>query len=250
MVLAVSSHAFSQLSVLEILTKTSDNGITAIEWCDCHLPIGEIATAERLRLLMEKDGMHTLSYRVSQTYEVMSDEAFDQILQTAKALGTNCITLFYDKDQFPKKELSAEPALIQAAQHMADMAKACGMTLCFASKGQSLFRDYLAVTEFMKTLNRENVSIHWQPNGVSSLIYNLFELKMLSPFIRSAYVALCDSPEEQPLLIEGQDEWQQYLKVLGSVNAKYILLQNPRIEEFSSDCRMMQDWMEKVAVTE
>ncbi len=250
MVLAVSSHAFDFLSITEIITQTSENGLTAIEWCDCHLPAGDLATAAAIRAEAEAKGLSTLAYRVSQSHQGTSEDDIAKIIATAQSLGTDCINFFYDKDQFPKEELSARPPLISAAQHMADLAKNAGMTLCFSSKGQSLFRDYMAVTDFMQTLNRDNVAIHWQPNPISSLIYNMFELKMLSPFIRSAYVALSDSSQEHPLLIEGQDEWQQYLKVLGTAKGKYILLQNPRMDEFASDCKMMAEWMKKVAVSE
>ncbi len=245
--LGVTSIAFEALSVDEILSKMKQNQLTAVEWSEQHVASGEIAEANRIRLLSEEIHVKTVSYRASFCPLSQTDDEFSAILKTAKALGTDTVTL----SAAPRLTEGEDPdtllAFAQAAGRLADMANLENIRLCFSCAGGTLLDTYVHITHFMEIVDKKNVFINWQPNRTSSLIYNIYELKMLIPFIHLVYVLYAEASEECTHIIEGKDEWQQYLKVLKNSECNALLFKSCSKESFSAECTLMRDWIESAA---
>lgn len=241
MLLGISSDMLDTLTVDDVITFATKNSLVAIEWSDQHIPCGHVSEAERVATLLQRAGIGSLSYQPA--YDSMTGSAieFDDILQTAKALKTSTITL---KPLIPTENSGME-AYVQVVQALADQAAKFDCDLCLSCCSNSLLDSYVHINRFLKLVDRKSVSVNWQPNRTSSLLYNIYELKMLAPYVHHVYIVYTDPAEQHAApIVEGQDEWQQYLKVLrGSGQA--LLFKHYLPDSFSSECRLMQDWIEE-----
>ncbi len=249
MVLGLTSVTFLELTVDTILRLAHDNRLKVIEWSERHLPHGQLAEAQRLRQLSEAAGLTIAAYSPDFNVSVGSDAEFNEILETAKALGTDTLSLIVssEKDIDPDEALLG---LVSRVRYLAGLAENQGIKLCFSYRRGSILEDYIRTTQFMELVDRSNVFVSWQPNRTSSLIYNIFELKMLAPFVRMVYVSYLDAAARYTPIIEGKDEWQQYLKVLKTTGRTGMLLvRDCKVEDFQSECALMQEWLMDICPT-
>ena len=240
MLLGITSDMLNSLTADEIILLAKKHQLTAVEWNDRHIPIGNIAEAKRIASLAQNAGIKSLGYQPS--YNPMADNSlqFEDILQTAVALQTSVITL----SPFLHTEKNDLTDYIEAVQKLADIAATADCEICLSCCADSYLDSYIHIHQFIKQVNRLSVSVNWQPNRTSSLLYNIYELKMLAPYVHHVYIVYSDPSEQHAApIVEGQDEWQQYLKVL-SGNGKALLFKHYLPESFSSECSLMQDWIQ------
>ncbi len=247
MQVGITSIAFEKMSVDEILSEMKQNQLTAVEWSEQHVVPGETAEADRICQKLNEANATAVSYRVSFCPLRQTDDEFLDILKTAKALGTDTVTLNAAPRLSEGEDTDGLLAFAQAAARLADIAEAENFRLCFSCAGGTLLDTYVHITHFMEIVDRKNVFINWQPNRTSSLIYNIYELKMLVPFIHLAYVLYAEASEECTHIIEGKDEWQQYLKVLTGSECSALLFKSCSKENFSAECALMREWIENTA---
>ena len=172
------------------------------------------------------------------------NDAFEQLLLLhQKRVYNLCLRMCANPDD-------ALDTLAHAMQHLAALAEAHSLTLCLSYRRGSVLEDYIRTTRFMELVAHKNVFVSWQPNRTSSLIYNIFELKMLAPFVRLVYVSYLDAAARYTPIIEGKDEWQQYLKVLKtSAKGGTLLFRDCKVEDFESECALMQEWVTDICPT-
>lgn len=230
MVLGLTSVTFLELTVDMILRLAHDNKLKVIEWSERHIRHGQLEEAQKLQKLSKEVGLTIAAYSPNFNVSADSDAEFIKILETAKALGTDTLSLvvYTEKDEDPEDALLH---LVSRVRYLAGLAEKQGINLCFSYRRGTILEDYIRTTQFMELVDRKNVSVSWQPNRTSSLIYNIFELKMLAA---SRYTPI----------IEGKDEWQQYLKVLKTTGRNGTLLfRDCKVEDFQSECALMQEWL-------
>ncbi len=241
MLLGISSDMLDTLTAYDVITFATKNSLAAIEWSDQHIPVGNVAEAKRIADHAQSAGIRSLSYRPA--YDIAADSItrFDDILQTAKALQASTITL----SPFFRAEENDVTSYVQTVQKLADKAAALDCKICLSCCAGSLLDSYILIQQFIKQVNRLTVSVNWQPNRTSSLLYNIYELKMLAPYVHHVYVVYSDPVDQHAApIVEGQDEWQQYLKVL-SGSGQALLFKHYLPDSFSSECLLMQDWIQK-----
>lgn len=242
MLLGLASVTLEHLTVDNILDIAAKNGLMALEWSESHVQRGHIAEAERLRKLTEEQGMRTTSY--STFFDVMADrpETFNSVLETAEALGTDTVVLAIGRKSDGNATEEAWAALTDGSRRLSRLAAQQGIRLCFAYRRGCYLEDYMRVAQFIETVG-DNAFICWEPNRTTSLIYNIFELKMLVPFVYQVYVSSPDAPTRYTPIIEGKDEWQQYLKVLKSKENGVLLFKGCDVADFDSECALMRKWV-------
>lgn len=249
MVLGLTSVTLLELTVDMILRLAHDNKLTVIEWSERHLRHGDTAEAARLKKLSENAGLTIAAYHPDFDICGGSDAEFEAILDTAAALGTDTVSLTIASGSGENPD-DALDTLAHAMQHLAALAEAHSLTLCLSYRRGSVLEDYIRTTRFMELVAHKNVFVSWQPNRTSSLIYNIFELKMLAPFVRLVYVSYLDAAARYTPIIEGKDEWQQYLKVLKtSAKGGTLLFRDCKVEDFGSECALMQEWVTDICPT-
>lgn len=243
MVLGLTSVTFLELTVDMILRLAHDNKLKVIEWSERHIRHGQLEEAQKLQKLSKEVGLTIAAYSPNFNVSADSDAEFIKILETAKALGTDTLSLvvYTEKDEDPEDALLH---LVSRVRYLAGLAEKQGINLCFSYRRGTILEDYIRTTQFMELVDRKNVSVSWQPNRTSSLIYNIFELKMLAPYVQLVYVSYLDAASRYTPIIEGKDEWQQYLKVLKTTGRNGTLLfRDCKVEDFQSECALMQEWL-------
>lgn len=93
------SITFRKRTPEEVIELTKKSGLTAIEWGgDIHVPHGDVATAERVGKLTREAGLTVAAY--GSYYTCMPDESFDDVLNSAVALGAKVIRVWAGKKNF------------------------------------------------------------------------------------------------------------------------------------------------------
>jgi len=231
-----------------VIDLVCENGLEILEWNEVHIPAGNIKEAERVRRRAGEKGLRTISYAAKFSVLTEAAESFSRVLKTADALGTDmvCLNTGLALSSIDAQEASRQ--LVQRVQELSDMAKKAGMKLCFFYRCDAFFDDYLRVVSLMEEINRDNVFLNWQPKLTSSLIFNIFELKMLLRFVQHVYIYYKDSASRNSLIIEGRDEWQQYMKVLKEKEERAIMFRGCSQESFAEDCALLREWLKKAEV--
>lgn len=243
MLLGMTSVTLHESSIDDIVHLAKNNNLQAIEWDESHVKRGQIAEAEAVRKKSAQAALRITAYSTDFNIHSDSEWFFSKVLETAAALGTDTITLTIEKPSLPEDTGGVSAPLIAKVQNLADLAASAKMKLCFAYRRGSLLEDYIHTGRFIEAISRQNVYISWQPNRTSSLIYNIFELKTLAPFVHHVYVSYPDADSGYTPIIEGKDEWHQYLKVLHGKPNGTLLFKDCNIAGFSSECALMQEWV-------
>lgn len=245
MLLGLAAAAFPELSADAVIELACENGLEILEWNDAHVPAGNLKEAERIRLLVEEKGLRTISYAARFSVLTEAAESFSRVLKTADALGTDTVCLNTGLALSSIDAAEASEQLVLRVKELSDMAKKAGMKLCFFYRRDAFFDDYLRVVYLMEEINRDNVFLNWQPKLTSSLIFNIFELKMLLRYVQHVYIYYKDPTARNSLIIEGQDEWQQYMKVLKEKEERAIMFRGCSKESFADDCVLLKEWLQK-----
>ncbi|MBQ4517910.1 MAG: hypothetical protein II997_04895 [Clostridia bacterium] len=244
MLLGVTSVTLPDLSVENILELAEKNSLTVIEWDEAHIKRGDAPGAEAVYEKTAAKGIQIAAYHSVFDVQKASEWTFSQVLEVAEALHTDAVVLSLGTKGNGTEDLLM--SLAEKVQSLADLAAARNITVCFAYHRDTLLEDYIKTGRFLETVNRKNVRLIWQPNRTSSLIYNIFDLKMLAPYVHHVYVSYKESSEGCSTIMEGKDEWQQYLKVLKGQASGTLLFKDCDIAEFDSECALMREWMSDI----
>lgn len=241
MLLGVTSITLPELSVDTILELAEKNSLAVIEWDEAHVKRGDLPEIKAIYEKCAAKGIQIAAYHSSFDVQKASEWTFSQVLETAEALHTDTVVL----SPGPKGNGTEDQlmSLAEKVQNLADLAEKRKITICFVYHRDTLLEDYIKTGRFLETVNRANVRLIWQPNRTSSLIYNIFDLKMLAPYVHHVYVSYKESSEGCTTIMEGKDEWQQYLKVLKGQASGTLLFKDCDISEFDSECALMREWM-------
>ncbi|MBE7035740.1 MAG: hypothetical protein E7403_00410 [Ruminococcaceae bacterium] len=241
MLLGVTTVTLPELSVEEILVLAEKNSLAVMELDEEHVKRGNIAAAEAVYEKTQAKGIQIVAYYSAFDVQHASEWTFSQVLETAETLHTDAVVLSLGTSANGTEEVLMN--LTEKVQNLADMASKRNIKICFTYHRDTLLEDYIKTGRFLDAVKRENVRLIWQPNRTSSLIYNIFDLKMLAPYVHHVYVSYKESSEGCTTIMEGKDEWQQYLKVLKGQASGALLFKDCDIEEFNSECLLMREWM-------
>ncbi len=249
MQLGLTSLSMPELSVDAIIKLAKDNGLSAIEWSEKHIKQGDVKTALSVNRKSKASGLNIVAYHSDFDVQNALETSFAEVLQTAKALDTDTIIL---SAGVPNNDLKTEDRLQNLSAkvpHLADMALAQNMVLCFAYSQNTILEDYIHTAQFLSAVKRDNVRLSWQPSRISSLIYNIFDLKMLASFVQHVYISYMEASEGCTTMIESKDEWQQYLKVLKGHESSLLLFRDFDVTCFHAECQLMREWIADIYKT-
>lgn len=241
MQLGVTSVTLTELSIEEILELAAQNSLAVIEWGEAHVIRGHIQEAEAVYQKTLAKGLQIVAYHSTFDVQHTSEWTFSQVLETAEALHTETVVLSLGAQTNEAEDRLM--SLVEKVQNLADMADSRKIRICFVYHRTTLLEDYIKTSQFLEAVNRDNVRLIWQPNRTSSLIYNIFDLKTLAPYVHHVYISYKESSEGYTTIIEGKDEWQQYLKVLKGQASGTLLFKDCDISEFDSECTLMREWI-------
>lgn len=227
--LGLVSTTFRQFEAEDIIKIAKRLGIDAIEWsADRHIAVGDYRRAEQVKELCCDANVAIAAY--GSLYHVgVNDspaESFAVVLQTARRLAADSIRVWAGGKPSDKAGDEDLVRFLHEARLIADMAGEDGITLSFEYHPNTLFDNYISVNGLLDKIARSNVRLNWQPNQTTSMIYNIYELKMLLRHIQNVHVFYRSALNECLPLIEGKDSWQQYIKILKANDDRVLLLEH------------------------
>lgn len=246
MKLGMASVAFRQLTAEQMISFATDIHMDIIEWNFCHVPTGEEKRANEISRLCQQEGLEVSAYHSDAcvSSNATKQASFEAVLATAQSLGTNCLRIRAGEISSEKAEEDALRYFTEHAEQLAQEAEECGMEICFPFCENSLFDNYNVVIALLERMNAKNVFVDWRPNRTTSMIYNIYELKMMLRYIKNVHVFYQNTLGESLPLVEGRDGWQQYIKILRSKPERALLLesvQNDSPEEMKRDFELLKE---------
>jgi sugar phosphate isomerase/epimerase len=251
------SVTFRQLSVVEVAQWAYRASLTAIEWGgDIHVPHGDIEKARQARKLTAERGLAVSSY--GSYYRLGESEnkglSFDAVLDTALELETEMIRVWAGSCGSAECTASQRAAAADDARRICELAEVAGVTVALEYHGKTLTDTLGSALQFLKEVDQPNLKTYWQPRTGAALERNLAELKAILPYLANVHVFQWTRGQDgktirQPL-VEGSDEWREYLKALPiDDRERYALLEfvrDDRPEQLFEDADCLREILEEV----
>ena len=258
----VCSITFRSLNLEELAALTARAGLAAVEWGgDVHVPHGDLRAARRARQATLDAGLEVSSY--GSYYSPLDadgePEAFEPVLESAVALGTDTIRIWAGKYGSEDASDNYRSRLIEQTRMAATLSAEQGIQLAFEFHVRTLLDTNASALQLLEAVDRLNVYSYWQPPyWRDSYDYRLDGLVQLDSrrsnlhvfqwdFDASGERSWEDSVTRRPLS-DGAGEWLRYLSVLPN-NDCYALLEFVRddsIEQFLEDAAELKRWIKKI----
>jgi len=234
----LTSVTFRNLDYSEIIKLVKKNNLHGIEWGgDIHCPPGDIKRAKEIRECCNKENLRIFSYGsyiyAGKLQDPESD--FKDVLDTAISLGADIIRIWAGNKSPAHSSDEDIKKVISQTISVCDMAKPYNIIIAFEYHRNTLTENAASALKLLKEINRTNFALYWQPNPDISFQENKHELEILCPFVISVHLFHWAKSGERLPLIEGKNQWKEYLEVLKK-NNNYCRI----IMEFVKDNDPMQ----------
>jgi len=205
------SISFRQLPCLEIIEKTKNAGLSAIEWGgDIHVPAGKAEIAAAVGAQTRREGLVISEYGSYYRLGASAPEEIDGVAACARALKTDTVRVW----AFNK---GSEDVMEEEYRRVvSDAKRICALypdlTFCTECHNNTLTDDYNSNLRLLADVDMPNFGAFWQPNQFKSTDYNLESAKALAPFVKSLHVFSWEGKTMYPL-DHHSEIWKKYLSV-------------------------------------
>lgn len=242
----IVSISFRDHSPEQILIAASEAGLDAVEWGgDVHVPHGDLEAARLVRELSAAFDTEIAEYGSYYAIGKSDPSLFEDILNTARGLGTNVIRVWAHQgkpsDSFDEEEYQA---CVADAKRICAMAG--DMTVALECHPNTLTDEYHTELKFIRDVGCDNLKTFWQPNQHRPVDYNLDSIRALLPYIVSVHVYSWKRKERLPLAALESD-WLQYVELLSAKDLNYMLefMHDGNIETLKETAATLKKWLNK-----
>ncbi len=210
------SVSFRRLTPAELIAAVAETDLDCVEWGgDVHVPAGKVDVAREVARLTREAGLRTSSYGSYYRAGASDPAAFEGVLASAEALGTNIIRIWAYTKARSAVDQDTYAHIVRDTRRICDMAK--GTDICLECHNGTLTEDYESALAFLRDVDRENIKSYWQPNQFRTFDYNLAAAKALAPYCRCVHVFDWEGQDRFPLA-HGEPVWRAYIDVLRATN--------------------------------
>ncbi len=246
MKLGMCSITFRHKSTQEIIELTKQAELDAIEWgADVHVPVGEMRTAMEVGAQTKRAGLEVSSYGSYYRLAEKGDkqETFEAVLQTAKALDAPAIRVWAGVKGSKQANDYYRKRVVQEARRVGELASAERISIHLEYHDNTLTDTKESAAQLMKEISHPNVFSYWQPSNGVSVAERLSSIEALKNWITNVHVFHWYSFKDRLDLVEGKDEWQQYLqKINEDGKERYVLMEfikGDDIDQFFADAKIL-----------
>lgn len=259
---SVSFREHSPEQIVELVAKA---GLHAVEWAsNCHVPEGDLATAERVARITNEAGLETSSY--GSYYRVLDAEGapvpFEPFLESAQALGTDTIRIWAGQDPSDAVSDGLREKLVDQIRSATEAADKLGIRLGLEFHANTLSDSNYATQSLLDAVDHSNLFAYWQPvYWLTDPAYRIEGLKQLAPKVSNLHVFYWQfrpgrgdwgqSTDRRPLE-EAVDDWRSYFEVpLDPSFQHYALMEFVRDddpEQFLRDAATLKSMVDPVTV--
>ncbi len=231
----ICSLTLAKNSVDEIIAVVKEAGLQGIEWWGKdHVPHGDIATAEKVKLLTESAGLKVSSYGSYYRAGVSEAEglSFSSVLDTAVALGAPTIRVWAGNRNYADADKSFISQIIADTIRIGDMAAKAGLSVTFEFHGGSLTDRNETAIRFAGQIPHPAVFFSWQPLLGYDVGHCLSGLEGLLPRINTVHVfhwTIGSHGTDTGVLLrhplaDGMDRWDKYFQTVSISGRNHFAL--------------------------
>ncbi|MGP6139010.1 MULTISPECIES: sugar phosphate isomerase/epimerase family protein [unclassified Jeotgalibaca] len=209
--LGLCSVTLGKYSVEEVIEIIKPTKIQSIEWWGKdHVPPGDLENARRVGNLTREAGLVVSSYG---SYFRLLDglDAFKEVVETTKALGTDMIRIWAGADGSEAVDEETRRRMVAEAKEIADFASKSAMQIGIEYHQNTLTDTPESALALIEAIAKDNVSLYWQPSETLSVDERLASLDILASWISNVHVFNWKNYMERYSLADAQSDWQKYI---------------------------------------
>ncbi len=176
-----------------------------------HAPHGDVQTAHEVAQMTRDAGLEVLAYGSYYRVAHTTDLPFEQVIDSAVALGTKVVRIWAGKCKFDEVTEEYRQQVVRETQRIADQAADAGLTLAFEYHRNTLTERAASAQRLLEEVDRPNVKTLWQPHPKLTVEQNNAALEAMLPWLVNLHVFSWDSEGTRLALSDGEAWWRQYL---------------------------------------
>lgn len=262
------SITLASISAEEVLALAGEAGLEGVEWAaKNHVPVGDLATAERVRALSKSAGLAVTSYGTY--FRVGGGEDFQPVLDTAVALGAPILRVWAGSQNYAQADAETIRRIVAETLSLADRAQTAGVRIGFEHHDGTFTSRNVGAIAFAEAVQHPAVCFYWQPLKGFPPEYCQAGLAALQPRLAHVHVFhwTFGSPEANTLdpeqveptaetlfvhpLEDGRGLWENYLRPLaGDPRELWALLEFTKdntLENFRKDACTLRAILQTLA---
>lgn len=215
----MTSVTFRKKTVEQIIAIAVKANLKGIEWgSDVHVPVGNIDRARQVGEMTRAAGLSVFSYGA---YLNVGESGFEEIAQTALALGCKTIRIWPPKPSTAKATNADFDKAINALKEISKTAAEYGVTVCMEWHNGRLNDCAESSLRMLKGVGENNIRTYWQP--INTYPDNIRNIHAMTGYIENVHVYnwIYGSPTIRLPLAANREDWEKYIDALGYRN--YIL---------------------------
>lgn len=252
----VASITFRKLTPEEVIDLAKRAKLRGIEWGgDVHVPHGKLRLADEVKDRTLEAHLEIPAYGsyFRLNHSAKEGLAFETVLDTARALGAPCIRIWAGAVDSEEADEDYWSNAVAEAQQIADACAKTETLLAFEYHGKTLTNQPESARRLLKTIDRPNVRMYWQPVPSRSLRRNMESLEMVLPWLAHLHVFQWqDEPKARLALGDGEGDWLNYLRTVHTGEQRYATMEfvpDDSPDKFLRDAAVLRRWLEIIQRT-
>ena len=235
----MTSVTFRGKTVAQVIAIATKANLKGIEWgSDVHVPVGDIAWAEKVGEMTRYAGLEVFSYGA---YLNVGESGFAEIAQTALALGCKTIRIWPPKPSTKKATEEDFQNAISALKDISNIAQLYGVTVCMEWHNGRLNDCAESSLRLLKGVDQPNIRTYWQP--IYTYPDNIRHIRAMEGFIENVHVYnwIYDKPVVRLPLAANRADWEKYIDALGYRNYILEFTADDSDENFLADAKTLKE---------
>ena len=247
------SITFRNSTPHQVIYLAQDVGFQVIEWGgDIHVPHGMIQQAENVARWTTNAGLSVAAYGSYYRVGVTTNFTFEQVLETALALGAPTIRVWAGDEGSAYVSEAERQRVYEDAHRIAGIAAEHNVTVSFEFHDNTLTDTAVSAVALMHGADHPNLRMYWQPPHRISDEERLQSLDMVMQWLTNVHVFQWHRKHPQVRqrypLTKGKSDWKPYLERLQNsghdhaVMLEFVHDDNP--DQFRRDAATLLNWLE------
>ena len=235
----MTSVTFRGKTVAQVIAIATKANLKGIEWgSDVHVPVGDIAWAEKVGEMTRYAGLEVFSYGA---YLNVGESGFAEIAQTALALGCKTIRIWPPKPSTAKATNADFDKAINALKEISKTAAEYGVTVCMEWHNGRLNDCAESSLRMLKGVGENNIRTYWQP--IYTYPDNIRHIRAMEGFIENVHVYnwIYGKPVVRLPLAANRADWEKYIDALGYRNYILEFTADDSDENFLADAKTLKE---------
>ncbi len=183
MKLGLTSLTFRNNSIPDVFEYASKAGIEGIEWGigEKHMNILSKDKAKQINELSLQYGIDVFS--LGSYCDMRDASCFDDLIQTAVMIKAPIIRVWAGDSASDKSSDDNFRRIVENTIILSDMAKKYGIAVGFEYHNGTLTDTAQSAVRLIKSIDKDNVGLYWQPASMLSAEENLNNFNMVKPYL-------------------------------------------------------------------